>query len=102
MITSRLPKFLKKYFWEVDFSRIDCAQRKKYVLKRILEYGDQRAVKWMLSHFDKKLIKSLLMNCRGLSRKSANFWALIFNVPKKEVLCLKRFSSPEPKTAWKY
>jgi len=40
----KLPRFLNKYFWDVEFEKIDLQKRRVYVLKRILEYGDERAV----------------------------------------------------------
>ncbi len=97
-----LPKYLEKYFWDVDFDKINFEKRKVYILKRILEYGDRKAVSWMWENFKKEEIRNTLSNFRGFSKKSANFWALILDIPHEEVLCLKRRSSKEPKTFWPY
>ena len=96
------PAFLKKYFWDIDFDKINLEDRKIYVLKRILEYGDENAVDWMWKNFKKRDIKNALSNFRGYSQKSANYWALILNVPKEEVLCLKKHLLKEQKTFWPY
>ncbi|MEW5768079.1 MAG: hypothetical protein AB1797_10745 [bacterium] len=98
----KLPEFLNKYFWEVEFKNIDLQKRRVYVLRRILEYGDEQAVAWMWNNFKKSEIKNVLSNFRGYSQKSANYWALILDVPKKKVLCLKKPSSKEPRTFWPY
>lgn len=98
----KLPKFLKKYFWDTEFKKIDLQKRKVYVLKRILEYGDERSVAWMWKNFQKSEIINVLSNYRGYSQKSANFWALLLDIPQEEVICLKKPSSKEQKKIWHY
>ena len=98
----KLPKFLKKYFWDVDFAKIDLAQRREYVLKRILEYGDEEAVGRMRKNFNRAEMQAALCNFRGYSQKSANFWAVIFNVKKEKVKCLSRSFRAIQKRFWPY
>ena len=98
----KLPESLKKYFWDVEFEKIALEKRRVYVLRRILEYGDEEAVSWMWKNFKKSEIKNVLSNYRGYSQKSANFWALLLNVPSEEVLCLKKHSSRDRKRIWPY
>lgn len=98
----KLPNFLKKYFWDVEFDNIDLKKRRVFILKRIMELGDKKAVFWMLQNFTKSEIKDVLVNFRGLSQKSANFWALLFDVQKEKVICLKRALSKEQGKIWPY
>jgi hypothetical protein len=98
----KLPEFLNKYFWDVEFEKIDLQKRRVYVLRRILEYGDEKAVAWMWQNFKKSEIEDVLCKFRGYSQKSANFWALLLDVPREEVLCLKKPSSKEQKRIWPY
>ena len=98
----KLLGFLEKYFWDVEFEKIDLQRRRVYVLKRILDYGNQRAVSWMWKNFERQEIKDVLHKYRGFSQKSANFWAIILNIPREEVLCLKKRSSKAPRTFWPY
>lgn len=98
----RLPKFLKEYFWDVDFNKLDFVERKIYILKRILEYGDEKAVAWMWKNFKKQEIRQSLTGFRSYSQKSANFWALILGVPKGKILCLRKHSPGLLKTIWPY
>lgn len=99
---SMLPKFLKKYFWDVDFGALDLAKNRVFVLKRMLEYGDEKAVAWMWIHFKKDEVKNALCRFRGYSKKSANYWATLLEIPREEVLCLKTPSSENQKTIWPY
>ncbi len=98
----KLPSFLKQYFWDVEFEEMDFKKCRIYVLRRILEYGNETAVKWMWDNFKKSEIRTVLSKFRGFSRKSANFWSLILEIPRTEVLCLKKRSSREPKKIWPY
>jgi len=98
----KLPEFLKEYFWDVEFEKIDLEKRRVYVLRRILDYGDKKALSWMWKNFSEEDIKNILYNYRGLSLKSANFWAVIVGVKKEDVKCLKRRLSKGLMTAWPY
>ena len=97
-----MPVFLEKYFWDVDFQKVDPRESCAYVLKRILEYGDQKAVAWMWKNFKKSEIKYALTNFRGYSQKSANFWAFILGVKKEDVKCLSRSFRETQKQFWPY
>ena|SRR3990167_7670806 len=98
----RLPKFLKQYFWDVDFAKIDLTKSKIYVLKRILEYGDRYAVVWMWKNFKDSDMKAALSTYRGFSQKSANFWAFILKMNKEDVKCLNRSFLEIQKQFWPY
>ncbi len=99
---NHLPEFLKEYFWDVNFEALDLDKWRVFVLKRILEYGNDQAADWMLKNFKENEIKDALCNYRGYSKKSANFWALVLNIPKQDVLCLKKSSPKTPKSIWPY
>ena len=47
----KLPSFLQKYFWDVDFSKVDKKTHSQFIVERILEFGDQKSVKWMINNF---------------------------------------------------
>ena len=98
----RPPKFLKKYFWEIDFDKMEFEDRKVYILKRILEYGDEDAVRWIWKNFKGEEMKDVLCNFRDYSLKTANFWALILGVPKERVKCLQKSYLERRKIFWPY
>lgn len=97
-----LPGYLKRYFWDVDFAILDAAKYPYFVIERILEYGDQNAVKWMINNFKKSEIERTLIKKRGLSPKSANHWALVFNIPRGKIICLKRSYQKMKERHWPY
>ena len=95
-----LPKFLNKYFWDIDAGNLKPEEYPYFVIERILEYGDKNAVKWMFQNFQKSQIKKTLSTRRGLSSKSAIFWSLLLGVPKDKILCLSKSSQKRQKGHW--
>ena len=73
-----LPEFLRPYFWEVRFEELDSRRRARYIIERVLEYGDVPAVQWLFRTYPQENIREALTHSRALSQKSANFWALFF------------------------
>lgn len=98
----KAPLFLKKYFWDIDFKKLDPQKRPEYVIERILELGDVRAVRWVFRNFKKEVIKKAIMTRRGLSPKTANFWATFFNIPHEEIVCFRKGFPNPPKQIWSY
>ena len=96
----KLPEFLRKYFWEVPFEKIDPQKNREYVLRRIMNCGDEKAVAWMYGNFSEAEMRSALSGFRGYSRKSGNYWALILDVPREHIPCLKKRLSGEQRTFW--
>ena len=97
-----LPSFLKKYFWDVNFKELDFEKYPAYISERILEYGNVKAVKWLLRNVSKQDLKKIIIKTYQLSPKSANFWALFFNIPKQKILCLNKSYLKQRKSHWPY
>ncbi|MFZ5801276.1 MAG: DUF6922 domain-containing protein [Candidatus Omnitrophota bacterium] len=97
-----LPGFLKKYFWDVEFKDIDLGAHSQDVLARLLEYGDEKAVNWMKRRFSKEQIEDILFHYRSVSPQSANFWAIVFNINKRKILCLQKPYLEIRKMHWPY
>lgn len=96
----KLPKFLKKYFWEVDFKKLDFKKRSEYVALRLLEHGDIKSLKWLFKNLPKEKIENIIIQQRGLSSRSLYFWSSFFNIPKEKILCLKRPYQTMQKRHW--
>ena len=99
---ANVPIFLREYFWDTNFEELDITIHQLFILKRIMEYGNDQAVNWMREHFQTKDLKKALINHRGCSKRSANFWAVMLDVPKKNIPCLNKSSSKAPKNIWPY
>lgn len=95
------PKFLKKYFWDVDFEKLDVKKCRQFILKRILEYGDEKAVNWMAGNFSNNEIAGLLSFAR-IDPKSANFWTVVLGLNRRKILCLSKSYLKIRKRHWPY
>lgn len=84
-----IPQSLRPLFWDVNPENFNPASYPEYTIARILEYGDERAVAWLKETFPQTEIKDVIRREQRLSRKSANFWALVYQIPPEEVAALK-------------
>ena len=84
-----IPRNLRPLFWDVKWGDFDPHSFPDYTIARILEYGDEDAVKWLRQAFTVEAIKRVIANERRLSPRSANFWALSYGIPGHDVAALK-------------
>lgn len=101
-VNPKINQNIKRFFWDIDFSKLDFVKSQDFIIERILELGDQESTDWLFSFYNKEVIANVLKRSTRLSPKSANFWALILGVPREEILCLNRQSLNKPGTIWKY
>jgi len=85
-----IPNKLQVLFWDTNPDAFDPAAYPDYTIFRVLEYGDQEAVAWMRGIFSEAEIRRVLCTERRLTRKSANFWALVYGVPAAQVAALTK------------
>jgi hypothetical protein len=97
-----LPKFLEKYFWDVEFKEIDKNKNDRFVIGRILEYGDKKAAHWLFKNYPLNQIKEMVCKTRSLSPRSLFFWALLLNLDKRKIKCLKKSFLESRKIFWPY
>lgn len=84
-----IPSTLAPLFWDIRLDQFDPLAYPDYTIFRILEFGDRDAVNWLRQNFDESEIRRVLCTERRLSRRSANFWALLYGIPRDEVAALR-------------
>lgn len=99
---TKLPLSFRRYFWDTNPRKIDIKERSSYIIERILEYGDEKAVRWLFANFAKQTIRQTLEKRRGFSEQSANYWRLILGIPKSKILCLKKQYLKRRRLTWPY
>ncbi|MCF7833862.1 MAG: hypothetical protein K9L98_02675 [Candidatus Pacebacteria bacterium] len=67
-------------FWDTDISKIDFKKNKKYVIERILDFGNQEEIQWMHKEYSQDDVKDTLINSRVLGSRSKNFWEHYYNI----------------------
>jgi len=72
----KLPKYMKKYFWDCNFDKLEFKKYTIFVSERILCYGDWKSVRWLRRHIGDNFIKNLIKKSRNLDNKTRNFWEI--------------------------
>lgn len=85
-----INSFSKGLFWDVDVENLDPVKHQKFIIERVLLHGAPSDVLTVLRVFPRSVLINTIKSSRKLDKKSANYWALHFNIPKPEVSCLSR------------
>ena len=84
-----MPQYLYTLFWNTNIENFDPLSFPTYTIGRILEYGNQDAIAWLKDTFSDTQIIDVVRNERRLSRRSANFWVLVYGLSPDQVAALK-------------
>jgi len=95
-----MPDFLKKYFWDVDFNTLTLSKHPSFVTARLLEYGDEEAIRWLFKNVEYSIIREVVVTSRVLSVKSLLFWTAIFGIDKRKIPWLKKSYQKMQETHW--
>lgn len=82
---SGIPASLKAFFWDARLSDLSVEHHRDFILARLLETGDRKALQWLFKTYPRDAILDFLSR-RGtdlLSQKSWHFWALQFGKEPK-------------------
>ena len=100
-ISPTMTPAIKHYFWDVDTSQTEVTNP-QWIIARLLDKGDEVAIRWVQDSFSIEEIRNTLKNSRDLSLKSASFWARIYKVPFSEVKCFQEPYRSQRATLWPY
>lgn len=70
-------RFRQSLFWDVDPKTIHPQRNARYIIERILDFGNDKEVKWMIHYYPRELIRDVVMNSRGLLPQTHSFWQLL-------------------------
>jgi hypothetical protein len=83
-----IPNQLQTLFWDTNVAIFNPSLYPDYTILRVLEFGDEDAITWLREMFSEQEIRRVLCTEQRLSPKSANFWALIYQIPANQVAAL--------------
>ena len=90
---NRLPEHLRPFFWDVLFDRLSVQQSSHFIINRLMEHGDEAAMRFLLKTFTPTEMIHVLRNSRSLSRRSRAFWKVFFDL-EDEPCTPKRYPTP--------
>ncbi len=71
-------KFRQSLFWDVNPKTIDPKQHARYIIERILDFGDAGEVRWLFHYYTRRLIRKVLNLPRSaIHEKSRVLWSLV-------------------------
>lgn len=74
-------RFRQSLFWDVNPKNIDPKRHKRYIIERILDFGNDDEVRWMWHYYSKRLIRDVVKHSRVLHSKTKSLWTLL--LPQK-------------------
>lgn len=77
----------KVIFWDTDYSRINWEEKARFVISRVLMFGnisDWNAIK---AFYGLDRIKNEMLQERYLDKKTLSFLCCIFDLPKEKFRC---------------
>jgi len=87
----QLPDYLEIYFWDINTKQLDINKDYFIILERLLNYGDDKTLKWVLKQYNEQQIKEVIKNSRRLTAKTANFWQKHLGLRREEIKGSKIF-----------
>ena len=85
----KVPSYILKYLWDTPKDKVDANKHSSFIIERVLEYGDEKSIEWLNDTYKKGEIVSVLKEIKKISPKTGNFFALYYNIPKEELLCIQ-------------
>ncbi len=102
MKKKKLPKFLQPFLWSYNLNSFDLNNPldRKLIIRHILNYGNEKAVRWLLKNFSLEEIKKVLKTpVRGFWRpESLNYWLKITGVNLRKDIYEKAIQNIYPQT----
>jgi len=74
---TELPRRLRRFFWDAALSSLSADRHTDFILARLLEFGDRRALGWVFRTYPASRVTEFLQG-RGrelLNRRTWRFWA---------------------------
>ncbi|MSU75332.1 MAG: hypothetical protein EXS55_02355 [Candidatus Magasanikbacteria bacterium] len=70
-------RFRQSLFWDVDPKTINPKKHARYIIERIMDFGNDAEVRWMFREFSPRLLKNTLQHSRVVHKKSKILWDLL-------------------------
>lgn len=78
-------KFRQTLFWDVDPKTIDLKKHAVYIIERILDFGEDKEIRWMAHYYSRRLIRKIISSSRVLRSSTKALWFLIVGRQKSSL-----------------
>ncbi len=70
-------KFSQQLFWDIDSRKLDYAKHRRFIVNRVLKFGDLDDWRLARQLYGKSFLRQTLRQFSDLDNKSRVFWNLI-------------------------
>lgn len=70
----RKIRFRPALFWDVDPKTIDHKKHARYIIERILDFGNDKEAKWVWQSYPHSLLRDVVKSSRGLHPQTRVLW----------------------------
>lgn len=70
-------RFRQSLFWDVDPKTINPKKHARYIIERIMDFGNDAEVRWMWKNYPHKLLAQVAKHSRVLRPETRSLWQLI-------------------------
>lgn len=70
-------KFRQSLFWDINPNSLNPQKHAKYIIERIMDFGNDDEVRWMRCYYPKNLIAKIARKSKILQPSSKNFWTFL-------------------------
>jgi hypothetical protein len=81
-----IPDQVLKLFWDADKSGIDVEKHSRYIICRVLDFGDTPEVRWILDTYGEEAVRRVVASNPPLHPKTANYWRKRFGLAADDIL----------------
>lgn len=72
-------QFRQSLFWDTDPKKLDINKNAKYIIERIMDFGNDDEVRWMKKQYPKSLLAQVCLTSKALHPSSKTLWTLLTN-----------------------
>ncbi len=91
--SSAIPGKVSMLFWDVDPAALDLELQKDFIIERVLNMGDEEALKWLWRKYGAQAIYVTVTNSRRLTLKTARCWQNYFDLKEEQMRCFSAYSA---------
>lgn len=91
-VPDTLPEFLHAFFWDTNPKRVSPRRHMNAVCLRLMERGDESAIRWLLQTYRRERLRAWIMaqEGRGLTPRALRFWEVLLDLPHPQTSDLER------------
>ncbi len=75
-----IPSYVQRLFWDVRKETVDPDRHSQFIIRRVLDFGDARALNWLRRTYSDTKLKNIVETKRGLAHKTVVFWTNYYNL----------------------